>query len=275
MSLYGPCNFALIMGKTQKTIELEEAPKKEISLMPEAINPNIINKQINCYMPKINTKEDLHKYILEIMKKEDKIILNYKYIFSLCLCMNKKFFTSEIIEDLLEEEFHITLIKWLKKERKAIEETNTDNPYQFNIYIGLLINIITLFEIIPIKSSDVCQFKFYTKLFKIYKIIKLNIKNSFPFLKSLNNLLNKWKKQIECFYLSKAIQNFTLLGKKTKNIKNKINNIEKAETDVDSDEKELLSFKKNKSNKKVFFDLEQNETQYFNKEDSPSQISKV
>ena len=276
MSLYGQSNFKLIMGRASKIIELEENPKKEYSIGPEIIKPNIplIYKELlKYYMPIINTKEDLHNYILEIMKKDDKMNLSDKYLCSLCLIMNKNLLTKEIIEDILEEEFHLTLMKWLKTEKKAIEEINTDNSCQFNIYIGLLINIITLFEIFPIKSNDLCQFNFHKKLFNIYKLIKLNIKTSFPFLQSLKNILKVWKTQIDCFNLSKTIQNFTLLGKKTKKIKNKTKDVEKDknETDADSDEKDLLSSKENKI-KKVHFDLGQNKIFYFNKEDSPSQF---
>ena len=242
MSLYGQSNFKLIMGRASKIIELEENPKKEYSIGPEIIKPNIplIYKELlKYYMPIINTKEDLHNYILEIMKKDDKMNLSDKYLCSLCLIMNKNLLTKEIIEDILEEEFHLTLMKWLKTEKKAIEEINTNNSCQFNIY----------------------------------KLIKLNIKTSFPFLQSLKNILKVWKTQIDCFNLSKTIQNFTLLGKKTKKIKNKTKDVEKDknETDADSDEKDLLSSKENKI-KKVHFDLDQNKIFYFNKEDSPSQF---
>ena len=240
-------------------------------------------------LPKINNKEDIRRYILEIIKKEDQMDLNEKYISSICLVMNKHLLTKEIIEDILEEEFHLTLMNWLRKEKKLIQKSNKNNEnneniyYQFNIFIGLLINIVTLFEIFPIKSSDLSQFNFYKKLFKLNKFINLKLLNhSFPFLKSLNNLLIKWKNQIDYFNLSKAIQNFILLGKKLKrqtfattdkNKKNKKDEKDKSETDADSEEKEVSNIKNkiNKYHKKVIFDLEKNEIFSFDKEKSPSQ----
>ena len=223
MSIYGSCNFKLFMGDAQpiqqsKTIELEETPKKTIK-PPNTFFPNIllIFKDLFKYnLPIITNKEGLHKYILEISKIEEKMNLNEKYICSICLSINKNLFTKEIIESVLEEEFHLILMKWLKNEKHIIEEPNRDNPYKFNIYIGLLINIISLFEIFPIKTRDLCKFHLYKKLLKLSKLIKLNINNSFPFLLPLNKLLNKWKQQIDCFSLSPEAQNFTFLGKKTK-----------------------------------------------------------
>ena len=224
MSIYGSCDFKLFMddSKKIKTIELEENPKKAKNKI-EAFSPNIliIFKDLFKYnFPKINNKEELHKYILEVSKIGDKKNLDEKYICSICLAINKNLFTKEIIEDVLEEEFHLTLMKWLKNEKHIIEKPNRDDPYKFNIYIGLLINIITLYEIFPITTKDLCKFNLYKNLLKLSNLIKLNIKNSFPFLLSLNKLLKKWKQQIDYF----NFQNFIFLGKKTKENNNEHQN---------------------------------------------------
>ena len=58
----------------------------------------------------LKTKEDILKYILEIMKKEDIMDLNEKYICSIYLNMNKNLLTKEIIEEILSQEFHLTLM---------------------------------------------------------------------------------------------------------------------------------------------------------------------
>lgn len=252
-SLYGPCNFKLIMGDypQQDDKNSKQNEKKDIRKVKtkNAFNPSnllIFKDILGSNLPIISTSEDLHKYIYEIMMNQDKMDLNEKYICSICLAMNRNIMTKEIIEDILDEKFHLTLMNWLTSEKRIIEEKNENsNPYQFNIFIGLLINIISLYEIFPIKTSELCKFKFYEKLFKLYKLIKLNIKNSFPFLISLKNLLKKWKTQINYLQLSETIQNFTLLGKKKKshngkeiNIINKRVKKEEKETDADSDEKE-------------------------------------
>ncbi len=295
MTLYGPCNFELIMGNNTQDTKIEQDEMDIKRNKNENCNqiyiPSFISfkELFKNMLPKINNKEDIHKYILEIIKKEDQMDLNEKYISSICLVMNKHLLTKEIIEDILEEEFHLTLMNWLRKEKKLIQkaiknnENNENIYYQFNIFIGLLINIVTLFEIFPIKSSELSQFNFYKKLFKLNKFINLKLLNhSFPFLKSLNNLLIKWKNQIDYFNLSKAIQNFILLGKKLKrqtfattdkNKKNKKDEKDKSETDADSEEKEVSNIKNriNKYHKKVIFDLEKNEIFSFDKEKSPSQ----
>lgn len=295
MTLYGPCNFDLFMGNNTQDTKIEQDEMDIKRNKNENCNqiyiPSFISfkELFKNMLPKINNKEDIHRYILEIIKKEDQMDLNEKYISSICLVMNKHLLTKEIIEDILEEEFHLTLMNWLRKEKKLIQKANESNEnneniyYQFNIFIGLLINIVTLFEIFPIKSSELSQFNFYKKLFKLNKFINLKLLNhSFPFLKSLNNLLIKWKNQIDYFNLSKAIQNFILLGKKLKrqtfattdkNKKNKKDEKDKSETDADSEEKEVSNIKNriNKYHKKVIFDLEKNEIFPFDKEKSPSQ----
>jgi len=295
MTLYGPCNFDLFMGNNTQDTKIKQDEMDIKRNKNENCNqiyiPSFISfkELFKNMLPKINNKEDIHRYILEIIKKEDQMDLNEKYISSICLVMNKHLLTKEIIEDILEEEFHLTLMNWLRKEKKVIQKANKNNEnneniyYQFNIFIGLLINIVTLFEIFPIKSSELSQFNFYKKLFKLNKFINLKLLNhSFPFLKSLNNLLIKWKNQIDYFNLSKAIQNFILLGKKLKrqtfattdkNKKNKKDEKDKSETDADSEEKEVSNIKNriNKYHKKVIFDLEKNEIFPFDKEKSPSQ----
>lgn len=295
MTLYGPCNFELFMGNNTQDTKIEQdemdIKRNKNEYCNQIYIPSFISfkELFKNMLPKINNKEDIHRYILEIIKKEDQMDLNEKYISSICLVMNKHLLTKEIIEDILEEEFHLTLMNWLRKEKKLIQKTIKNNEnneniyYQSNIFIGLLINIVTLFEIFPIKSSELSQFNFYKKLFKLNKFINLKLLNhSFPFLKSLNNLLIKWKNQIDYFNLSKAIQNFILLGKKLKrqtfattdkNKKNKKDEKDKSETDADSEEKEVSNIKNriNKYHKKVIFDLEKNEIFSFDKEKSPSQ----
>ena len=278
MSVYGPCNFKLVMGELKKPEKSEKAqnskPKNSYNLSQNI--SFLFNNLFQNNLPKIKTKEDIHKYILEISKNEDKLTLNEKYICSLYIASNKNLLTEEIINDILEEEFHLTLMKWLMEDKDIVKEKNTKEIYKFNIYIGLLINIITLYEIFPIKSKDLFEFNLYKKLFKLNELIKLNINNTFPFLFSLNCLLNKWKQQINYYLPSKTIKNVKLTGKITKRTKDKenkecninVNEKDKNDTEADSETKEGNSLLK-KNNKKVCFDLDNIEIFLYKKENSP------
>ena len=275
MSVYGPCNFKLIIGspkKVSKQVELPISQNNNSETLSQNISYNS-NNLFSKYLPVIKSTEDIHKYILEIMKIEENLSLNEKYICSICLAINKNLLTKEVIDDILEEEFHLTLMKWLKKEKNIIEEPNANELYKYNIYIGLLINIITLYEIFPIKSKDLIQFHLYKNLFKLNKLIKQNINNSFPFLLSLKNLLKKWKKQIDSYSLSQNVENCTLLGIKTKRPKFKVDQADekdKNDTEADSEGKEEGNIFKNKK-KKVTFDLDINKVIFYNREKSPSE----
>ena len=280
MLLYGSLNFKLVMGerKNEKKPEIvtdfqttnKEYLSQYFSLIFKALFQNIL--------PNLNTKGDMHKFILEISKIEKELNLNEKYICSILLAINKNLLTEEIINDILEEEFHLTLMNWLMEDKNIVKEKAKYEIYKFNIYIGLLINIISLYEIFPIKPKDLSEFNLYKKLFKLKSLIELNINKSFPFLFSLNNLLKKWKKQIDNYLLSKTTENLTLIRKKTKrsiykeyNNINDINEKDKNSTEADSEEKEKedgnIFCRKNK---KVCFDLYNIQNFFYDKNNSPS-----
>ena len=280
MSLYGTLNFKLVMGenknekKPETVTDFQTTNKvylpQYFALISKALFQNIL--------PNINTKDDLYKFILEISKIEKELSLNEKYICSILLAINKNLLTEEIINDILEEEFHLTLMNWLMEGKYIVKEKTKYEVYKFNIYIGLLINIISLYEIFPIKPKDLSEFNLYKKLFKLNSLIELNINNSFPFLFSLNNLLKKWKKQIDNYLLSKTIENLTLIRKKNKrsiykeyNNINDINEKDKNSTEADSEEKEKeegIIF--SRKNKKVCFDLHNIQNFFYDKNNSPS-----
>ena len=319
MSNFGNNSFKLIMNNSSEsyeksTLESEETVpminKKKNNLIFNSIEEAymVFKKMYSNILPTIDSEQEIHYYILDIMKDDDEMDLNEKYICSFYLAMNKHLLSKETIKDIIDEEFHLTLMKWLRREKNYIKDdineiqdsnTNTNN-YKFNIYIGLLINIISLFEILPIKSSDLAEFNFYEKLFKLNKFVKfklsLFIKISISFLYDrIENLLQKWKTQEECYNLSKNILIFTktkeknLLGKKTK--RNDNAEKDKEETEADSEEgassvkrnsvnanKTKLGglFVKNKNNlnknKKVNFDLQNNQIIFFDKEDKVSSL---
>ena len=323
MSNFGNNTFKLIMNKSNESYEKStlESEETESMINKEKNNLGLISieeaymefkKRYSDILPTIDSEQEIHYYILDIMKNDNEMDLNEKYICSFYLAMNKHLLSKEMIKDILDEEFHLTLMKWLRREKHYIKDdlneiqdsnsnikSNTNN-YNFNIYIGLLINIISLFEILPIKSSDLVEFNFYEKLFKLNKFVKFKlsvfIKISISFLTDkIDNLLQKWKTQEECYNLSKNIILFTktnekyLLGKKTKRSDNAEK--DKEETEADSEEgassvkrdsvtcsKTKLGglFVKNKNNlnknKKVNFDLSNNKIIFFDKEDKASSL---
>ena len=188
------------------------------------------------------------------------------------------------------------LINWLLEEKKyvEIELLENNNINYFNIYIGLLINIISIFEILPIKSKDLFEFNFCVKFFKIYKFVKLNINLninvSLSFLiNKIEKILKKWDNQMECYYLAKNIKNYNekreqaLLGKKIKR-SNFDEEKDDTETDSSSDRGEsnndyklggLFNINKNKvinKNKKVSFDLDNNKKIFFDKDNKVSDL---
>lgn len=295
-----PCKESLQEQNTGIVIELEEQPIHEtnnnlkITSLKEAIN--IYKKIFSERIPKIDSKKEIYKYIISTMKKEDEMDLNDKYIFSIYIALNKQLLNKSIKKDILEEEFHLMLINWLLEEKKyvEIELLENNNINYFNIYIGLLINIISIFEILPIKSKDLFEFNFCVKFFKIYKFVKLNINLninvSLSFLiNKIEKILKKWDNQMECYYLAKNIKNYNekreqaLLGKKIKR-SNFDEEKDDTETDSSSDRGEsnndyklggLFNINKNKvinKNKKVSFDLDNNKKIFFDKDNKVSDL---
>ena len=321
MSNFGNNSFKLIMNNSNESYEKSTLDSEEsVPMISKEKNNSSFNSIEEAYMmfkkrysdilPTIDSEQEVHYYILDMMKNDNEMDLNEKYICSFYIAMNKYLLSKETIKDLLDEEFHLTLMKWLRREKNyikddinEIQDSNSNpntNNYNFNIYIGLLINIISLFEILPIKSSDLAEFNFYEKLFKLNKFVKFKlsifIKTSLSFLTNkIENLLQKWKTQEECYNLSKNIILFTktkeksLLNKKTK----RSNNTEKDKEETEADSEEGASsvksdsanssktklgglFVKNKNNlnknKKVNFDLQNNKIIIFDKEDKVSSL---
>ena len=164
-----------IFGSCAQPI-IQEQNYLQITTLKEAIN--IYKKVFSERIPKIDSKKEIHKYIINTMKNEDEMNLNDKYIFSIYLALNKHLLTKTIKKDIMEEEFHLMLMNWLIEEKKFVEEELKENPnnvYYFNIFIGLIINIISILEILHIKTKDLLELYFCKKLFKIYKFVKLNI----------------------------------------------------------------------------------------------------
>ena len=225
MSIFGNNYFSLIMNYyKQSPSEISDKSRIEQIVHPKndlkftSVKDSIVSylNFIPEKMQKIDWSQEIHKFILETMKKEDEMDLNEKYIFSIYLSMNRHLLTKEIKKDILEEEFHLVLINWLVEEKHLVEDEineNKNNINSFIIYLGLLINIISILEILPIKTSDLSEFKLYKKLFKINKFVKLNINLIINislafFINKIETILKKWETQLNCLYLAKKINKF-------------------------------------------------------------------
>ena len=180
MSNFGNNSFKLIMNNSNESYEKSTLDSEEtVPMISKEKNNSSFNSIEEAYMmfkkrysdilPAIDSEQEVHYYILDMMKNDNEMDLNEKYICSFYIAMNKYLLSKETIKDLLDEEFHLTLMKWLRREKNyikddinEIQDSNSNpntNNYNFNIYIGLLINIISLFEILSIKSSDLAEFK--------------------------------------------------------------------------------------------------------------------
>ena len=130
MSIFGSNSFSLLMNYYNQSLS-EKPPKSEIEQLDHHHNdlnftpindPIIISKDnFTQNMPKTESSQEIHKYILETMRKEDEMDLTEKYIFSIYLSMNIHLLTKEIKKDILEEELHLVLINWLVEEKYFVE----------------------------------------------------------------------------------------------------------------------------------------------------------
>ena len=283
-------NQELYQENTHYSHYIQDNSSLRISTLEEAITEYY--KLFSERLPKKKSKREIHKYILDKMKIEDELDLNERYIFSIYISLNKDLLNKEIKKDIMEEELHLTLMKWLQEEKALVADEISENKniYNFNIFIGLLINIISLFEILPIKTSDLFEFNLYKKLFKLNKFVKLNkninINVSLSFLiNKIEKILKKWKNKMECYELAQQIKKYNekketkFIGRKKK--RNEIILKDKEDTEADScsdrGESPILHklgglFNKNKAHKqkKVIFDLENSQILFFDKEEKVS-----
>jgi len=228
--------------------------------LTKLINQTNISSVFSKLSQYISTKSSLAILIQGIKNQKEEFELNYKYIITLFFSLNKKLLSQEMLDYLMEEKFHITLMKWLRREKKRIKKAikkKVDMTCDLNIFSGLLINILSLNELFQIKTNELIEYKLYDKFFKIIKFLKLYLNNSLPFFNSIEQILKNWKTNIECYNLSTAIHSF-LLNKKTKRSEFD----DKHETEQDSED--------NKKRKKVKFDFSRNVIIDYNKNDPPA-----
>ena len=217
---------------------------------------------------KANSINELETYIIEVIKKEEKLHLFQKITFTNSILLNKDKFSE--LKEFYEEECHLSLINWIWKERKTLKYPNI----YFNRLLGILYllnNILNIFQILHINPNDIIELKLFDKLNNIKGLIK-NWKIEHPILNLISNILNKWKSEIE---ESKEIK----LNQK----RNRSDDDTEFESDINilnSNIKVNISKNFNKKVKKnikknISFELSKNRIIYFEKDDIPFTISQI
>ena len=316
MSVLKPVTFTF---ETQsKIINLKEEddipiltikPPRKVKLNSPCTSPNKEKPQINglklsCELtescPLVPSVPDLEKLILDTFRNDDELTLGDKIAFSSWIVHIQNSLTEEMINNLNEEECHLSLLNWIWKYKKNLKnycdlfqkspnfqnlENNNSNFQHYNkliieinLILELLINILNVFVFLPINSSDILQLKLYEKLFKIKEYIKYYT-NDYLF-NLIQFVLNKWKTIVDLDNEVKIVNRFKLnqLGLKHERQE------EDKDTEADSEDGNYIknktnisniskNIKKTKKNFKVSFDLNKNTVVYFNKQDIPLQIS--
>ena len=247
--------------------------KEKISLEEDELTENVklFLERFRKYLPKKEKENDMSHCIKESMRKLERKNLYEKYITSIYIILNKE----EIRKNRnLLRGINMVFIRALIKEKQNLEKTifalnnNLNSIYiNINIFIGLLINIISIFEIFDIKNFVKNNFK--PKLNDIYIFLKNYLIPNFIYpnpiyanisldflLKKIESLLLKIKAQEECYLLSQDIFNFL------KNENEKF--LSKKRMRGSSQSKKNT---KNKKNKRVSFDLNKNVIHIFNKDE--------
>ena len=213
---------------------------------------------------KANSINELETYIIEVIKKEEKLHLFQKITFTNSILLNKDKFSE--LKEFYEEECHLSLLNWVWKERKTLKYPNI----YFNKLLGILYllnNILNIFQILHFNSNDIIELKLFDKLNNIKCYIK-NWKIENPILNLISNILNKWKSEIE----------------ELKEIKlNQKRNRSDDETEFESDINLLnnnikVNNSKNfnkKVKKNISIELSKNRIIYFDKDEIPSSISQI
>lgn len=245
---------------------------------------NAINSpKIESLTKENTTEKEKYDYIQEALEIYKNKNLYEKYAISINIIMNKELITQD--KDILQE-LCKSLIEWTVVEKNNLEKlifelNNNLNIYiNINIFIGLLINLINLLEISNITINNLIKNQFIKKLNILFNFLKcclipnfININPKYKevslkfLIKKFEKILSKWKKQADCYELSQKIIDFfgkrksSLLGKKK--LRENTNDDDINNSSTESGE----NFIKDLNNKKVEFDLHENETYYYDQND--------
>ena len=139
---------------------------------------------------------DAESFLIEIFKNDNLLNLDEKLNISKIVFA---YFTQfGYFDEFFEEECHLAMVNWIYKYLKNSEkEPQQDMPSRF---YDLIINILNIFEILPIKVEELFSLNIYEKLNKIRKIIK---NKDFIIYQKLDRLLCYWSS----FFIEKSFLN--------------------------------------------------------------------
>lgn len=273
-------------NNSQNKLETSFCSEKDISLEEDELTglEEIFQKRFQKYLPKKEKENDISNCIKESIRRFERKNLYEKYIISIYIILNKE----EIKKNRnCLKDINIVFIRALIEEKKNLEKkifvlnNNLNSIYiNINIFIGLLINLINLLEISNITINNLIKNQFIKKLNILFNFLKcclipnfININPKYKevslkfLIKKFEKILSKWKKQADCYELSQKIIDFfgkrksSLLGKKK--LRENTNDDDINNSSTESGE----NFIKDLNNKKVEFDLHENETYYYDQND--------
>lgn len=132
------------------------------------------------------TEGQILDYILNCFKWDTFMNIDQKVYLTAFIYSHKDLLAHS--EDFYEEECHLALVNWAYSFRDALRN---DEPVDEKIY-HLIYNILIIFEILPIKVTDLFELKIFEKLNKIRKFIKQENSLSKTIFEQLERLLNYW-----------------------------------------------------------------------------------
>jgi hypothetical protein len=166
-SLFLIFSFFCSIASAQESENLKEP---ELNIVEKADPSRFYNSAIIQGMNKTTAKSSLME-----MRIEEKINFTSNLIY----------YSPYIdLEDFFDEECHLSLVLWIYQYLPKFKCGEEDEKV-----FHLLYNIIIIFEVLPINTSDLFELKIFEKLNKIRKLIKN--KNLYTF-QHLDNLLNYW-----------------------------------------------------------------------------------
>ena len=233
---FNPLTWSLVTKNKPKDLALkinDECFKK----IDDICVTELLNKIMNVSNSLTQSKFTLEEYIANTMKKSENLLLVDKYILTYILINNKNNLTPNLIINLLQKNFHFTLINWLCQEKKNLQSSKKFSN-DFQIFLNFLSNSVLFFKFLSISPNDLEKFKLHDKLYNIKEFLFDYLKSNNVFLlNSIDFLLQSWEFQTRNFNAQKNFINFIemnyILGKKTKSpIKNIENNKEDEKSEI-------------------------------------------
>ncbi len=146
-------NNVKILNEAQKFSLSNENKVQEKPLLNNNISKRIIERSIK-------------NYIFTLMKKEESLNWNQKLEFSNFFLENLVLLSEDAINELLEEEFHYSIMNWIIRAMYVINNYYIVNDLSnFYAIMHLLVNVIKILDKLPIKASELIELNLYKNHF--------------------------------------------------------------------------------------------------------------